>query len=149
MNIFGKGLFHNGKITKIIFSRSEATWSFSAKSKVLFDKKFNYNPFIFLTKAKFIGGNNEIIELNTYSPQTEDIYLDEEKMNYIITYNNFGKEVEFNIKGKFINKCKGEYHFEIADNDFEDNTQEIFKICKPQLKKIAEEIFKLKIKIYR
>jgi len=133
---------YNGKITNIIFSKSEATWSFSAKSKFLFDKKLNCKTFIFLNKAKFIGGNNEIIELNTYSPQTEDIYLDEEKMNYIITYNNIVKEVEFNINGIFKNKCKGEYHFEITDKDFEDNIQEYFKIYKTQLKKIAEEIIK-------
>ena len=88
----------------------------------------------------FIGGNNEILEINAYSPQTKDIFFDKEEMKYIITFNNIKKEAEFYIKGKFKNKCEGNWHLELTDKDFEDDISEVDKMCKPQLKKIAEEI---------
>ena len=134
---------YNGKITNIIFSKSEAIWSFSVKSKIILEKKFdNFDYFSSYTKAYFIGGNNEIIEINAYSPQTKDIYLDEEKLYYIITYKNIEKEAEFYIKGKLKNKCNGKWLLTLTDNDIEDNIPQIDKEYKPQLKKIAEEIIK-------
>jgi len=134
---------YNGKITNIIFSKSEAEWSFSVKSKTIFEKKFdNINCFYSYPKTYFIGGNNEIIEINTYSPQSNDIFLDEVHMNYAITYMNVEKEVEFYIKGKLKNRCKGKWLLNFTDKYIEESTPQIDKNYKIQLKKIAEEIIK-------
>ena len=129
---------YNGKITNIIFSKSEATWTFSVNSKIILEKRLN--PFYLIKKTYFIGGNNEIIEINAYSPQTKDIFLDEEKLQYIITYTDIEKEAEIYIKGKFKNKSKGEWPLKVDDKLIEENTPEIDKMCKPELQKIAEEI---------
>ena len=132
---------YNGKITNIHFSKSEAIWSFSVKSKIIIEKGKRITIY-YKKKTNFIGGNNKVIEINTYSPQTEDIFLDEEKFEYIITYNNVEKEAEFIVKGKFKNKCQGEWNLKVTDKQIEDNIQITDKMCKPELKNIAEEIIK-------
>ena len=129
---------YNGKITNIIFSKSEAMWSFNVQSKILVEngiKNFKYiKPF------DFIGGNNEIENLSYSSPQAKNIVAVEENRVYYASYENIEKEVEFFIKGQLKNKSKGEWSLDITDEDLEKRVPDIDKILKPQLKNLAKEI---------
>ena len=95
------------KLTEITLSKKEATQSFCFYSKLLvpsFLKNTKYYSTI-----RFIGGNNDIINISVESSQSSNIIVDEENREYIVEYmNTTYKEAEFCIKGELINKCKGE-----------------------------------------
>jgi len=128
----------NGKLTKIIFSKNEAKWSFNVHTKIHVQDGFNT---VTLAKSfNFIGGNNEIDNISCSSPQTNNIFPDEEHRVYYVLYTNVEREVEFNIKGILRNKIKGEWFVDISDEDLEKKVSEIDKLLKPQLRNIAEQI---------
>jgi len=129
---------YNGKITNIIFSKSEAMWSFSLESKVFVEN--GINKFKYLKPFDFMGGNNEIVEISYSSPQTKNIYPDEEHKVYIVLYENVEREGDFFIKGTFKNKSKGEWLLDITDEDLEKYIPKIDRILKPQLKELAKDI---------
>ena len=129
---------YNGKITNIIFSKSEAMWSFSLESKVFVEN--GINKFKYLKPFDFMGGNNEIVEISYSSPQTKNIYPDEEHKVYIVLYENVEREGDFFIKGTFKNKSKGEWLLDITDEDLEKYIPKIDRILNPQLKELAKDI---------
>ena len=129
---------YNGKITNIIFSKSEAMWSFSIESKVYVEN--GINKFKYLRPFVFMGGNNEIVDISYSSPQTKNIYPDEEHRVYILLYENVEREGDFFIKGILKNKSKGEWFLNITDEDLEKGIPKIDKILKPQLKELAKDI---------
>ena len=89
----------------------------------------------------FIGGNNEIIDIQVSSPQTNNIIVDEENRQYIAKFrSNREKKGELVIEGKMENKCKGEWLVDLTDEQIDELIPENFKLCKGQLRKYAEEI---------
>ena len=129
---------YNGKITNIIFSKNEGMWSFSIESKVFVEN--GINKFQYLRPFDFMGGNNEIVDISYSSPQTKNIYSDEEHRVYIVLYDNVEREGDFFIKGILKNKSKGEWFLNITDEDLEKGVPKIDKILKPQLKELAKDI---------
>ena len=113
-------------------------WSFNVESKILIEN--NIKKIQFIKLFNFVGGNNEIEDLNAYSPQTNLIYLDEENRRYIVSYDNIDKEADFFIKGKLRNKSKGEWFLAISDEDLEKRVPKIDLILKPQLRVLATDI---------
>ena len=132
---------NEGKKTIIIFSKIKANWLFhistNFKSNKPIKKVILYVPII------FIGGNNEIIRINTSSKQTKNIMINEESRTYIIKYNDINeKKGEFIIEGELRNRCKGEWIFDLTDEEIEKNIPEEDKLCKFQLENIARKIIK-------
>ena len=139
--VWGGRVPYEGKRTLIMFSKSEALWSFKFTSK--FHSNQNIKNSIFKIPIEFIGGNNEILNIKTSSPQTSNIILDEENREYIIKYKNTNyNKGEFIIQGELQNKCSGEWFVDLSDDIIEKKMPKDDIICKPQLYKIATEIIK-------
>jgi hypothetical protein len=68
--------------------------------------------------VNFIGGNNEIIDIDYYSPETKNIQIDEQYQFYEIKYkdSNFIKS-DFISSIKLKNKCTGEWDINISDEE--------------------------------
>ena len=139
--VWGGRVPYEGKRTLIMFSKSEALWSFKFTSK--FHSNQNIKNTIFKIPIEFIGGNNEILNIKTSSPQTSNIILDEENREYIIKYKNTKyNKGEFIIQGELQNKCSGEWFVDLSDDIIEKKMPKEDILCKPQLYKIATEIIK-------
>ena len=128
-----------GKMTEIIFSKNLAKWYF----KILI--KFHSNRILkntaLYTPIHFVGGNNEILDITVSSPQTKNIFIDGDKRQYIVQFNNLTeKHGELMIEGKLQNKCKGEWLIDLTDEDIDDMIPEEDKMCKEQLQEIAKQI---------
>ena len=137
--MWGGRVPYEGKRTLIMFSKKEAIWSF------YYSSKFHSNNLIKNTKyfvpIEFIGGNNEIININPNSPQSNNIIIDEENRRYIAEYRNTQyKDAEFIIKGELKNKCKGEWEVDLTDEEVEKRMPEEDVLCKEQLNIIAKQI---------
>ena len=137
--VWGGRVPYGGIKTLIMFSKSEALWSFKFCSR--FHSNQNIKNTTFRVPIEFIGGNNEILNINTKSPQTTNIILDEEKRQYIIRYINTNyKNCEFIIEGVLQNKSKGEWLVDLSNDEIEKRIPEEDKLCKPQLNNIAKKI---------
>ena len=128
-----------GKLSLLMLSKKEETISF--KSIDAFSSSTNISGTIFSVPIRFIGGNNEIIDIKPHSPQTNIIKIDEERRRYVAEYNDpqYNK-AEFIIEGKLINKCKGEWYVDLTDEEIIDLIPEKDKADKAQLKVIAKKI---------
>ena len=132
-----------GKRTSIRFSKKKAIWSFSTSIKIKSENNINIKNTTLYLSNQFIGGNNEIIEINAKSNQTKDITFDKIKREYIANFKDINeKEAEFIVEGKLQNKCKGEWVIDLTDKEIDEGIPECDKLCKNQLKKIAENIIK-------
>ena len=137
--VWGGRVPYGGIRTLIMFSKSEALWSFKFCSR--FHSSQNIRNTTFRVPIEFIGGNNEILNINTKSPQTTNIILDEENRQYIIRYINTNyKNCEFIIEGVLQNKSKGEWLVDLSNDEIEKRIPEEDKLCKPQLNNIARKI---------
>ena len=137
--IWGGIVPKGGLRTNILLSPKETIWSFNISTKVSSENDIRNT--IFKVPVKFIGGNNEVIDIIHSSHQTSNIILDEKKRQYIIKYKNTkSKEVDFISEGKFINKSKGEWIVDINDKQVDKFVPQDVILCKPQLNKIAKKI---------
>ena len=128
-----------GKQSLLMLSKKEAIFSF--KNIENFSSSRNISGTTFSVPIRFLGGNNEIIDINPHSPQTNIIKIDEENRRYIAEYNNSQyNKAEFIIEGKLINKCKGDWYVDLTDEEIMDLVPEKDKANKEQLKKIAKKI---------
>ena len=137
--VWGGRVPYGGLKTLIHFSKKIALWSFK------FCSRFHSNQNIRNTTLKipieFIGGNNEILNIKTSSPQTSKIILDEERRQYIIKYLNTNyKNCEFIIEGVLQNKSKGEWLVDLSNDEIDKRIPQEDKLCKPQLNNIAKKI---------
>ena len=138
--MWGGRVPYGGKMTEIMFSKKKATWSFCFSSKIYTNNNFIKDTKYYLP-IEFIGGNNDIININPQSPQSTNLILDEENRQYIVTYRNtYYKEAEFIIKGELQNKCKGEWLVDLTDEDIEKKMPQEDVLCKAQLEQIARKI---------
>ena len=128
-----------GKLSLLMLSKKEATISF--KNIDIFSSSTNISGTTFSVPIRFIGGNNEIIDIKPHSSQTNIIKIDEERRRYVAEYNNpqYNK-AEFIIEGKLINKCKGDWNVDLTDEEVLALMPEKDKANKEQLKIIAKKI---------
>jgi len=119
--IWGGVVPNEGKNTDIFFSKIKANWLFHNSINYNFNNSNNSSKYLILySPIRFIGGNNKIIRINASSKQTKNIKLNEESREYIIKYNNINeKEVAFIIEGELRNRCKGEWIFDLTDEEIE------------------------------
>ena len=89
---------NNGKKSLLMLSKNEAKISF--KNIENFSSSTNISGTAFSVPIKFLGGNNEIIDINPHSPQTNIIKMDEEKKRYVAEYyDSQYNKAEFIIEG--------------------------------------------------
>ena len=130
---------YGGKTTIVMLSKKEATWSFNYTVN-LHSNYFLRNTMLYIP-IEFIGGNNEIININSSSPQSTNIVLDEEQRQYSIEFfNTKYKEAQFSIEGTLKNKCKGEWEIDLTDEKIEELMPKEDVLCKEQLKSFAKKI---------
>ena len=128
-----------GKRTRIMLSKKEAIWSFT--QTITFYLSSSDSKSRVCVPMKFLGGNNDFINIIPSSKNAENIFLDEKGKLYIFEYNNNKScNEEIIIKGEFKNKCKGGWKLDITDEEVEYLMPEEDKNNKEQLKKIATEI---------
>ena len=66
--------------------------------------------------VSFVGGNNEILNIDCNSKETNEVTLNKEKGVYEINFKDTNsREVEFKILGELKNRCKGEWICELTD----------------------------------
>ena len=129
----------DGKETLLMLSKKEAIISF--KNIENFSSSSTISGTTFSVPIRFLGGNNEILDINPHSPQTNIIKIDEERKRYVAEYNNSQyNKAEFIIEGKLLNKCKGEWYVDLTDEEVIDLIPEKDKANKEQLKIIAKKI---------
>jgi len=127
-----------GKITKITFSKSSVNYYFNATNRFYLNNTTQTN--VINISILFLGGNNEIINIDAISPQTQNIILAEEKRKYIIDFGiSNNNQYEFIQKGELKTKCKGSWDIDLTDEQI-DNIPMIDKLCTEQLKNIAKNI---------
>ena len=139
--IWGGKVPPGGKQTGINFTRKRAKWNAKIYFKY-YQKNGNIiDSFEYNLNTIFIGGNNNLIELNISSPQTKNITLDEENRKYIVEYEKKNKfEVTENLI--FENNSKPGWNIELTDEELEKEMPEEDVRDKARLKLIAQKIIK-------
>ena len=137
--MWGGTVPYGGLKTLIMFSKKEATWSFN------FSVKLTCNSYLrdtmFYVPIEFIGGNNEIININSSCPQSTNCVLDEESRQYTIEFfHTQYNEAQFSIHGLLKNKCKGGWEIDLTNEEIENLMPQEDRLCKEQLKYIAKNI---------
>ena len=132
-----------GKRTYVKMSKTKGRFHF-IYSEVVESK--NTNP-IKSTKmsvpVSFVGGNNEILNIDCSSQQTEQVTLKKEEKLYEINFLNTNSTIgEFKIEGELINRCKGEWVCDLTNNQIEEQIPQDFKQNKSQFKEFATTIIK-------
>ena len=93
--------------------------------------------------SSFIGGNNKISNMKTYSNQTNQIEFDKKNGKYIINFIDTNSDYgEFNIEGILTNRCKGEWKCNLTKEQIETEYQDDYNSNKKSFKKIALNIIK-------
>ena len=137
--MWGGRVPYGGKMTKIMFSKKEATWSFNLSVDIT--SFYQLRNTKYCLPIEFVGGNNEIININPTSPQSSNIIIDEENRKYIVEFiNTRYNRAQFTLKGKLKNKCKGEWEVDLTDEEIEKNMPREDVLAKEQLKIIAKKI---------
>ena len=128
---------YEGKTTTIIFSKSIANWSFYQSNIISSNNKIKNAEIKF--PILFLGGNNEIINIDAKSSETHNIILDEEKRKYILEFKNVNKyKCEFIFKGELKNRCKGSWDIDLKDEEADRMILEKYKLDQEQLKQLKE-----------
>ena len=139
--IWGGKVPLGGKQTRVSFTRKKAKWNAKLYFKYYQKNGSNINLFGYNIKTLFIGGNNNIIDLKIYSPQTKDISLDEVNRKYVVKYNNQNKfELIENLI--FENKSKPGWNIDWTDEEVEKEMPKQDVRDKAKLKVIAQKIIK-------
>ena len=130
-----------GKRTLIKMSKNKAKFNFMFSQRI----RSMTNRAIKNTKMTvpvcFVGGNNEVLKIDTNSQPVSNINLNKEKGVYEVDFKdtNYG-EVEFSISGQLINRCRGEWVCELTDKQIEENIPEDYKKNKKLFNDTAKKI---------
>ena len=133
----------NGKETIVKLSKKEANVDFYEKHVFkTIDNSLIKNTFTTIPFCYF-DGNNKIINFSYGSRQTKQIKLDNNKKIFEIKYINTNSPIgEFTIKGKLINRCKGEWIINLSNEEINSLIPPDYKSNKEFFKKISLEIIK-------
>ena len=139
--VWGGVVPEKGKLCLITFSKKEAIWNFKLNMELLSNKEIKKGGISM--NLGFIGGNNEILEMNSTSNFASRLYIDYIEHECIAYYDEKLPEKDnFVIDGIVKNQCKGEWLIEATDKDIDDLMPKKDKEDKEQLKKIAKKIIK-------
>ena len=138
--IWGGKVPPGGKRTLVKLSKYEAIWTVNCKTQI-FSRRGNLRNTVLKVPMGFVGGNNDIIQMDYSSPQTRDIEVDEEQRIYEIRYKNTRyTQGDFILTGQIKNRCKGDWDVDLTDETIEKNFPIEDKRDKKLLEKIARKI---------
>ena len=133
----------NGKQTIVKLSKKEGHVNFYEKHVMkTIDNSLIKNTVSTIPFCYF-DGNNKILNYSYGSRQTQNIRLDQTKKIFEVKYINTNSPIgEFTIKGKLINRCKGEWIINLTNEEIESLIPPDYKSNKESFKKISLEIIK-------
>ena len=138
--IWGGRVPFDGKMTLVSLSKREATFDIYTNIQVTSRNGNIRNTTIYMP-MEYIGGNNDILNLNYSSPQTNNIYVDENKRVYEIQYKNTEyQEVNFILQAEIKNKCYGSWNVDLPDEIIKEYIPIEDQRDKNNLEKIARSI---------
>ena len=113
--IWGGRVPIDGKMTLVSLSKRETTFNIYSYIQIT-SRSGNIRNTTLYVPMEYIGGNNDIINLDYSSPQTRNIYVDENKRFYEIQYKNTEyREGSFIIKAEIKNRCYGSWNVDLPD----------------------------------
>ena len=113
--IWGGKVPFDGKMTLVSLSKREATLDIYSNIQIT-SRGGNIRNTTLYVPMEYIGGNNDIINLNYSSPQTRNIYVDENKRRYEIQYKNTEyREGSFILQAEIKNRCYGCWNVDLTD----------------------------------
>jgi len=113
--IWGGRVPLDGKMTSVTLSKREATFDIYSNIQIT-SRSGNIRNTTLYIPMEYIGGNNEIINMNYSSPQTKNIYVDENNRRYEIYYKDTGyREGNFILKAEIKNRCYGSWNVDLTD----------------------------------
>ena len=136
--IWGGLVPSQGKQTNIKFTKNKARWNVDLYVKTSENNGRNLTYFKYYVYLDFFGFNNNIINFKMTSPQTKNIYLDEENRQFIAEYKNKNK-FEFNLNLIIENNSKG-LDVDLTDDQVVAQMPKEDVRDKEQLKVIAKKI---------
>jgi len=138
--IWGGKVPFDGKMTLVSLSKREATFDIYSNIQIT-SRNGNIRNTTLYVPMEYIGGNNDIINLNYSSPQTKNIYVDENKRIYEIQYKNTEyQEGNFILQAEIKNKCYGGWNVDLPDEIIKDYIPIEDQRDKNSLEKIAKSI---------
>ena len=132
-----------GKRTLVKMSKSKGKFDFSFVQRLKSKTMTAIKNTTMTVPVCFVGGNNEIIKLDTNTQPAAKIDLNKEKGAYEILFKDTNySEVEFSITGQLKNRCSGEWVCELTDKQIEDNIPKDYITNKKLFNDTAKKIIK-------
>ena len=133
----------DGKKILVKMSRKTAKFNFNVVERIESLDKTPLEKTTLTINSYFIGGNNEISNMETYSEQSKQIEYDSNNGKYIIKFIDTNSYYgEFIMKGILTNRCKGEWKCNLTNEQIEKEYPDDYKYNKEYFKKIALDIIK-------
>ena len=130
-----------GKRTYVKMSKSKGKFNFLCSDVIESRNNNNIKNTKMTVPVSFVGGNNELIKIESKSDQTTNVKLKQEERVYEIHFSNTqSKKGEFKIQGELINRCKGEWECDLTDEQIEAQIPNDYKYNKEKFKEIALQI---------
>ena len=130
-----------GKLTIVKLSKREAKYQFYEKYSINTIDNSPINDTTITIPFDYEGGNNKIIKMSCFSKQTKSIKEDNTLKKYEIQFLNTKCNIgEWEIQGELINRCKGEWIFDLTDEEIESLIPQDYKANKQDFKKISIQI---------
>ena len=130
-----------GKRTYVKMSKSKGKFNFLCSEVIESRNNNNIKNTKMTVPVSFVGGNNELIKIESKSDQTTNVKLKQEERVYEIHFSNTqSKKGEFKIQGELINRCKGEWECDLTDEQIEAQIPNDYKYNKEKFKEIALQI---------
>ena len=130
-----------GKLTIVKLSKREAKYQFYEKYSINTIDNSTINDTTITIPFDYEGGNNKIIKMSCFSKQTKSIKEDNTLKKYEVQFHNTKNNIgEWEIQGELINRCKGEWIFDLTDEEIESLIPQDYKTNKQGFKKISIQI---------
>ena len=130
-----------GKITNIKLSKREAKYKIYEKYSINTIDNSPINNTTITIPFRYKGGNNKIIKLGCFSKQTQSIKEDNTSKKYEVQFLNTKSNIgECEIQGELINRCKGEWVFDLTNEEIKSLIPQDYKVNKQSFKQISIQI---------
>ena len=132
-----------GKKTLVKMSKSKGKYEFIYSQQIRSLTKDPIKSTKMTVPVSFVGGNNEIIKIDSCSDETDKITFNKEKGLYEIEFKDTNSlDCTFTISGQLINRCRGEWVCELTDKQIEDSLPKDYETNKKLFNEKAKQIIK-------
>ena len=132
-----------GKKTLVKMSKSKGKYEFIYSQQIRSLTKDPIKSSKMTVPVSFVGGNNEIIKIDSSSDETDKITFNKEKGLYEIEFKDTNSlDCTFTISGQLINRCRGEWVCELTDKQIEDSLPKDYETNKKLFNEKAKQIIK-------